>query len=204
MSRLPQVLGPIVRTPRRRSPFRSEAGGAGPTGRVRGFRMQTQAGTWWCWAAVASSVAAKYDPNTTWTQCAVATALYDRLATPLDCCREDKPLCDRSQILSQVFAVTGNLVGDAHPDIVAFDEIRREIDADRPVCARIGWRPTLEGGHFVTITGYQVTDGVTYLDVEDPSDEDSFADNRRSMTLEAFTSAYDQMGEWTWTYRTGP
>jgi hypothetical protein len=38
------------------------------------FTMQHQQQTNWCWAAVSTSVALFYDPVSTWTQCAVASA----------------------------------------------------------------------------------------------------------------------------------
>lgn len=202
---LPAPLGdwqPLPLPGRGRAGVAAEAGGAPASGSVTGFTMETQSATQWCWAAVAASVARKYNPQTSWTQCRIASTFYGDQGVNLQCCGSDKAACNLPQALSQVFAVTGNLAGDAVNDTIGYDELCREIVADRPLCVRIGWPPDLEDGHFVTVTGFRDGAGGRYLDVQDPAD-DGDPDNRKQFSLDEFTTNYDQAGgEWTWTYRT--
>ena len=47
-----------------------------------------------------------------------------------------------------------------------FEQVRDEIDARRPVGARIGWSGG--GGHFMVIYGYSFVGGTQYFDIDDP------------------------------------
>jgi hypothetical protein len=208
LSILPDVLGPwrplsLLVPPRRGRAVSAEVGGAQASGSVTGFTMETQRRTRWCWAAVAVSVARKYDRQTQWTQCRVATDFYARGGDGFNCCGGDQDACNLSQALSEVFAVTGNLAGAATGSSIDYDSLCREIIGDRPVCARIGWPPTNEDGHFVTVTGFRTgADGTRYVDVQDPVD-DGDPDNLKHFSLNEFSTNYDHVGgEWTWTYRT--
>jgi hypothetical protein len=68
-----------------------------------------------------------------------------------------------------------------------------EINADRPVGARIGWSGG--GGHFIAIAGYS-TNGGQFLDVEDPWYSAS------TVTYAVLQTAYEGSGAWTHTYYT--
>jgi hypothetical protein len=196
-------FAPLPRPRSRRPAFTLELGGAAPA-RVKNFSMETQAQFNWCWAAVSASVARKYDPNTAWSQCVVASALYAAKNDQRDCCGVDFAASDEAQKLSEVFAVTGNLRGSALDEPISAAALTAELRADRPVCARIAWNEV--DGHFIAISGIRVgPDGVTYVEVRDPSYLDDEADNQKEITLAELTDAYSLAGGWwSWTYRTKP
>ena len=80
--------------------------------------------------------------------------------------------------------------------VLTFDEIRHEIDAERPICIRIAWRDG--GGHFIVIVGYEVTPrGVNKVIVEDPAR----GRGRALVPYNQLLSNYDVgHGEWTATF----
>lgn len=47
---------------------------AAPIWKRLNFAMQHQAQDQWCWAATSVSIAAFYEPNTSWTQCSMTNA----------------------------------------------------------------------------------------------------------------------------------
>ena len=81
---------------------------------------------------------------------------------------------------------------------IKFKSLQTEIDAGRPVCARIQW--TGGGAHFVVLCGYQewISGGNTLqtVDVADPFYPDS---TRR---FDDFPASYHGGGEWSHTYLT--
>jgi hypothetical protein len=198
-------FAPLPRAARRSGLAMAEAGGAPPVV-VTNFVMETQKFDQWCWAATAVSVARKYKPTSSWTQCKIASSFYAAQGEDLKCCSDDEDTCNRPQALSQVFPVTGNLAGNAISDPIAFADLLKELKADRPVCVRIGWPPDNELGHFIAVTGARTAaDGTRYIDVQDPSAADDADDNRKSMSLNQLTANYDLVGgAWTWTYKTKP
>jgi hypothetical protein len=71
-----------------------------------------------------------------------------------------------------------------------FDELQREIDAGRPVCAGITWASG--GGHFVVLRGYRVlSSGARQVYVADPLNPSALVD------FDEFTSSYYGDGSWT-------
>jgi len=69
-----------------------------------------------------------------------------------------------------------------------------EIDAGRPVGARIGWNNG--GGHFMVIYGYSLVVGTEWFDIDDP------IYGKRHLTVADFSSNYQGSGSWTHTYFT--
>ncbi|MEO8113557.1 MAG: papain-like cysteine protease family protein [Phenylobacterium sp.] len=206
----PAFLAPFTPLPTaatRRRFLALDLGGGAPTS-VRDFAMETQEQCLWCWAAVAVSVARKYAANTTWTQCSVATAFYQRQGEALQCCGADRAAGNRSQGLSAVFEVTRNLSGAAIATAIAFQDLAAQIQSDRPVCVRIGWRfDQHQSGHFIAVTGYTIgSGGQRYVHIQDPSVAAGQAShNQKDMTFEELTTGYDNgAGDWTWTYKTKP
>jgi hypothetical protein len=197
-------LGTLTPLPPSAATQADEAGGASGPEVVTGFAMQTQEQDQWCWAAVAVSVALKYDAATPWTQCSLASALYSGQGNPLDCCGADCDACNLPQSLSQVFGVTHNMNGAAIGHAIALAAMEGEIRADRPVAVRIGWPPDNSSGHFVAICGVsRGDDGTVYVDVGDPSSDDAATDNLKHMSLSEFSGNYGLVGgSWTWTYLT--
>lgn len=202
---LPDLLGPWrpLPIPRRRRQLEatSELAGGPATGSVSNFTMETQGKTKWCWAAVAVSVARKYDPGSTWSQCSLATAFYANRGG-YDCCGEGGGACNLSQALGDVLQVTGNLASKLNAAL-SYEKTCDEVTADRALCVRIGWRPSLRDGHVVAVAGFRPgASGEQYLDVLDPDHADDDSDNFKQMSFEQFRDNYNGRGEWTWTYYT--
>jgi hypothetical protein len=165
--------------------------------RLLNFSIQRQQQSEWCWAAVAASIEKFFNPASAIEQCDIANKVLpksQRPKTDCGCCCEPEA-CDQPAELETALkkihkwrttldksaTVTGTL---------AFDEIVREIDQGRPVCAGISWNGG--GGHFVVLRGYrQLTSGVCQVYVADPLNPSSLCD------LDEFTSAYLGQGEWT-------
>src|SRR5207344_3099259 len=93
---------------------------------------QTQ--TNWCWAATSTSVSHYYWFISTWTQCKVANAELGYS----NCCSSTVPTaCNVPWYLDKALTRTHNFVSWSGP--ATFQQVRDEIDAGRPVGARIGW-----------------------------------------------------------------
>jgi hypothetical protein len=79
---------------------------------------------------------------------------------------------------------------------ISFSKVKSEIDAGRPVGARIGWSGG--GGHFVCIYGYiEILGGIAeFFDIDDP------IYGKSTLRVADFTSKYQTTGSWTHTYFT--
>lgn len=153
------------------------------------FDMELQTQTNWCWAATSTSVSHFYWPWSSWTQCKVANAELGRS----DCCSATVPgACNVPWFLDQALDRTQNFVSIS--GVVSFETVRAEIDAGRPVGARIGWNGG--GGHFMVIYGYCVFGGVEYFDIDDP------IYGKVHISVSDFTNNYQGSGSWTHTYMT--
>jgi hypothetical protein len=157
--------------------------------RQLGFNMQSQTQTNWCWAATSTSVSLFYWFLSGWTQCKVANAELGRG----DCCNSTVPsACNVPWYLDRSLTRTRNFVSITGP--VTFQQVRDEIDAGRPVGARIGWSGG--GGHFMVIYGYSIVVGTEYFDIDDP------IYGKSSLTASDFSTSYQGSGSWTHTYFT--
>jgi hypothetical protein len=154
------------------------------------FAMQHQEQTNWCWAAVAASVSAFFNPNTTWTQCAIVNAELGRS----DCCTNGSSAnCNKPWYLDRALTRTGNFVSMSS-GAGTLGDVSQEIDNNRPLCVRIGWNGG--GGHFVALDGYNRTSNMVAVD--DPFYGASDVD------LAVFQSSYYGSGSWTHSYRVKP
>jgi hypothetical protein len=152
--------------------------------------LQHQLQTNWCWAACASSASGFYDPATTWGQCAVVNAELEKG----ECCAEGgSGACNVPWYLDRALRRTGNFARMTDGP-VPWSAIRAEIDAGRPVAARIGWNGG--GGHFVVLTGYRAVAGARELDVQDPWTGSS------RLAVDVLATNYKSAGKWTHTYLT--
>jgi hypothetical protein len=153
------------------------------------FDMQAQTQSNWCWAATATSVSHFYWLFSHWTQCSVANAELGRG----DCCSGTAPgPCNVPWYLDRALTRTNNFVNIIGP--ATFAQVRAEIDAGRPVGARIGWSGG--GGHFMVIYGYSKFAGIDYFDIDDP------IYGKSHLAVADFTSNYQGSGSWTHTYFT--
>ncbi len=147
------------------------------------FNMELQTENNWCWAATATSVSHFYWPISTWTQCLVASN-----GLSLSCCDDPVPgACDVPWYLAKALEITKNFVSVTGP--VSFQTIRDEIDAGRPVGARVGWSGG--GGHFMVIYGYSLVGNVEYFDIDDP------IYGKSHLTVADFSNNYQGTGTWT-------
>ncbi|SRR6266849_529570 len=165
--------------------------GATSSGSLRGFALERQLQTEWCWAAVSTSVASFFG-STAWTQCGVASA---ELA-PLSCCGVDAADgCNQPWYLDAALRRVGHF---NHMSSLSseFTAVQEEINGRRPLGCRIAW--TGGGAHFVALGGWLISaDGSLYVNVCDPfygQMQKKYAD---------FVSAYMSLGdEWTHSYFT--
>ena len=125
------------------------------------FNMQMQTQSNWCWAATSTSVSHFYWFWSTWAQCRVANGELGHS----DCCNSPVPsACNMPWYLDKALTRTNNFVSITGQ--VSFQQVRDEINAGRPVGARIGWNGG--GGHFMVIYGYSRFFGMEYFDIDDP------------------------------------
>jgi hypothetical protein len=128
------------------------------------FNIEYQQKTNWCWAALAASIKRFYHPSSTVTQCEIANGELRRK----DCCKSlaasDHDPCNViGFLMSSLFRVdcfekwivrrpttSKRLQKEIRRKVQ--EDIREEIDHERPLCARI-FRPA-GGGHFIAIFGY--------------------------------------------------
>jgi len=155
------------------------------------FTMQTQQQTFWCWAAVAASVSAFFNPSTTWTQCGIVNAELGRT----DCCTNGSSAnCNVPWFLDDALTRTGNFRSMSN-GAGTMTDVSQDIDIGRPLCVRIQWSGD-GGGHFVAIDGYH--QGLDMVAVDDPWSGAS------DVSLATFQTAYRGSGSWTHSYRVQP
>ena len=154
------------------------------------FNMQSQTQTNWCWAATSTSVSHFYWIFSTWTQCKVANGELGHT----DCCNSTVPsACNVPWYLDKALTRTNNFLNMVSGQ-ATFQQVRDEIDAGRPVGARIGWSGG--GGHFMVIYGYSLIGGNHYFDIDDP------IYGKSHLSVADFSSNYQGSGTWTHTYFT--
>jgi hypothetical protein len=154
------------------------------------FNMHIQTQTNWCWAATSTSVSRFYWHFSGWSQCKVAGAELDRT----DCCNSTVPgPCNVPWYLDRALTRTNNYVSMMSGQ-ASFATVRAELDAGRPVGARIGWSGG--GGHFMVIYGYSRMGTTDYFDIDDP------IYGKSHITVAEFSSNSPGSGTWTHTYFT--
>ncbi len=154
-----------------------------------GFTMQHQQQTNWCWSATATSVAAFFDTNTSWTQCSLANAELSRN----DCCGAGASgPCNQPWYLDLALRRADDHLANMLWRPSTMLEIKNEIDNDRPMCLRVGWQGG--GGHFLAIDGYNRD--LDMVSVDDPWFGPS------DVTATTLNSSYQGTGSWTHSYWT--
>jgi Papain-like cysteine protease AvrRpt2 len=157
------------------------------------FGMQRQIHSNWCWAAVATSIALYYDPESKWTQCRVANGNLQRRG----CCgKHVSHKCNVTGHLKQVLRLVRHARRPSEVKRrIPFNRAQREIDAGRPLGVRTQWRGG-EGGHFLTIVGYHRE--FEMLTIADP------LFGRSHWHYRAFSDDYRHSGGWKNSYYTKP
>jgi hypothetical protein len=129
-----------------------------PAWRCLAFRVQRQEHSNWCWTAVATSVALYYGPRSGWTQCAVA----DRDLRCTDCCRRARPNpCNVYGHLQKALHTVHHLDRLVYRR-ATLARAQAEIDAGRPLGARIAWAGG--GAHSIAVVGYRREHGLLMID----------------------------------------
>jgi Papain-like cysteine protease AvrRpt2 len=159
------------------------------------FPIEPQEESNWCWAAVSDSADHYFDSASTLTQCTIASK-----ALTQNCCA-DPDSCNEVMKLQNILGPMGRLA-NVMSDWLPFLELKRELDADRPVAVRIGWFGG--GAHFVLITGYKLTrSGVRMIEIADPFFGDIVNGKYVGIweiDFDVFPEAYQDGGDWTATY----
>ena len=122
------------------------------------------------------------------TQCRVASDV-----TGKTCCGPNGASadCNKAEQLQPALQSV-NRLRSVHSRALQFPEVQREIDAGRPVAARIEW---ISGGaHFVVLDGYRILPSAVHLHVSDPLNPSCEVD------FDEFTNNYQGDGKWTASY----
>ncbi len=142
------------------------------TTRAVSLRVQHQEKTEWCWAAVSTSIDHFFRPDSTHTQCDIASSVLNR-----NCCggatSSSSDACNMPQALNPVLGRFHLLAADPILKPLTFDQVRSEIDAGRPVCVLIKWldnqNQITNRGHFIAVNGYRVTPAQKlFVSITDP------------------------------------
>jgi len=159
------------------------------------FRIQHQEHSNWCWAAVSTSVALFYDPESKWTQCRVASKnLHLRISRG----NGVNGKCNVTAHLKDALALVEHAERSPRAKSIGkipFRRAQREIDAGRPLAVRTQWRGG-EGAHFLTIVGYHRE--LELLTIADPLFGHSH------WHYHAFSTSYRHSGQWKNSYFTKP
>ena len=175
-------------------PRTTTGGGLGGEDARDQFKLQHQGHhSEWCWAAVAASVEKYFDPSSALTQCQIAREVFQRQGINAECCTKGTP-CNQEERLTDALTIPEiNRLKRTYFRALTFEEVQKEIDAGRPVCARIKWDGF--GAHFVVLTGYEILrSGDRHVHVEDPAHPSSIVE------YEEFRDAYYTDGTWVETY----
>jgi hypothetical protein len=143
----------------------------------------------WCWAAIAVGVEKYFDPSSTLRQCDIASSV-----TGNQCCglAGGSVACNQPEKLQDALSSIGRLRAVLRRPL-RFEEVQREIDAGRPVAARVEWGSG--GAHFVLMDGYRIlSSGARHVHVSDPLNSPSEVD------FDEFANQYHGDGQWTGTY----
>ena len=126
----------------------------------------------WCWAATASMISHFYNPSSTWTQCAIATAVVNQWRqahqeASVNCCdpaEAASPDCNVTWGLAQPLQVVGSYGSEVGGRSAAtlYDQLR----LGNPVCAQVLWNGGPDG-HFFVIDG--IDTAAQTVHVEDPA-----------------------------------
>lgn len=202
---LPGFFGPLqpVLAAPAAVPALPAAPAAGGKAKHLRFVMEPQGPSLWCWAATAASIATYYAEvlkvGQAMTQCQVA----ETCLTPLKCCpppTDDHDPCNKEQGMDIALVNIGHRNGGAIQGAIEFSAIVNEIDGDRPICCHISWSDSNagDGGHFVTIVGYD--DASQFVDV---CDCDPHAGGPQTLPLKTLLDGtYRNAGTWDGTYLT--
>jgi hypothetical protein len=143
------------------------------------FVMESSCRSNWCWAAVAVGVANSLNaPPGPFPRCAQQCSVANIVLAPFrgstDCCSDSTGLCDRSAPLEPALIAVHHCGGTTAPEPAAAGYIEQQLSSGgpanrgRPIPIRIQWTDTGNGGHFITITGFENEGQGLFLFTDDP------------------------------------
>jgi hypothetical protein len=157
--------------------------------------IPVQLQTNWCWAATSLGVHQYYDRTDNTTQCLAANLILPRN----DACNNPVPAAANvAHFLDDALNDFGNLDGSIISGTLSYADVKAQINAGRPLGARIGWAGG--GGHFMVIEGYR--DGGTAATQEVAIDDPIYGESQ--YTYNSYSTAYQGTtgNNWTHSYKT--
>jgi hypothetical protein len=131
------------------------------------FSMQREQQSMWAWAAAAASIANYYDPAREMTQCSLANWATGQT----NCCvNGSSKACNREAPMNKALDYCG-ILNKLSAGALTFEEIKMELDNQRPVCMTFTWPGSGGAKHPLVIIGYQDGEDVSRptLVISDPS-----------------------------------
>jgi hypothetical protein len=152
---------------------------------VKTFQMERQKERNWCWAAVTVSVDRYFRATSVdLEQCELAGKMFRA-----GVCGNEKHF-NKPRKLQDALRLVDNLKNQPLNGPLQFENLRHEINSNRPVCARIQWRGG--GAHFIVIDGCTEFDsGFRQVHIQDPDSGPGV------MSYDELAYAYRFHGEWT-------
>ncbi len=170
-------------------PPAASGAGAAPAKTLAGYKLVRQEQTQWCWAALTLAVADFYGKHD-WTQGKLVNVERGRD----DACNKPvPPAANMPWYVSKALKRAGHYADKKKQHKLTFEQAKAEIDADRPLCIRIGWKGG--GGHFVGVYGYD-EGGSKLLNIGDPWSGEAL------VAFDTFPDTYEHGGAWSWSYWT--
>lgn len=172
--------------------------------------VERQAGSNWCWAAVAHGVARYYgalgrSPFRDATQCDVARRLVPQAQCPPRL-QDDRPeeLHTALDSMGHYYEIPGHPLTPQASQILPKHEIQEQISTGYPIGCRIEW--TTGQAHFVLIVGYRAeAHGRLRVWVCDPRlPSGSLTDCDYGVLLHGYTDGSGTQGYWTHAILTQP
>jgi hypothetical protein len=152
--------------------------------------MQQQEQTQWCWAAVSNSVAAFYNPASTWTQCKIVNAEL----TQADCCvNGSSAACNKPWYLDKALTRVGHFASPL-AGVKTTAEIDTILGNNTPLGVRVGWAGG--GGHFLGLSAHYLSGAIDYVTAVDPWY------GKSEVVYNTFKTQYQGSGTWTHSYLT--
>lgn len=131
------------------------------------FYLSEQQQSNWCWISTSLDAFKFYNPGHAGAQCQLAGALL--FNNEAECCTSPTPSkCNRPGLPSRALRFLGVHSSSKPVNCLSYPEVRREIDAQRPIILAY----TEAGntvGHAIQILGYGEQDGQGYIFVGDPA-----------------------------------
>lgn len=148
--------------------------------------MDYQTQTNWCWAACGASVGNYYWGPSRYTQCGIANACQNKTT----CCSNPSG-CNQYGFLDLALQKARSF-RSMNGGTTAYNTLKTEIDACKPVGTRVAWNGG--GAHFMMVTGYN--DNGSKITIQDPWYGTS------KIAYASYASGYQGGGSWTHSYFT--